>query len=145
MNVDKPLKTKKTCKVIHIWLLNYFMRVFFTSVSLLSFTRIWLTEKFLRFRWLFSVFLAYCYDAAVWMAKACLPISNFSSHFTKYFGISTNTRITTCNTIIFMFHIIIIIIIIIILQTLTNDFSLESEWQQIFSVLQDSSKYTSRI
>ena len=65
--------------------------------------------------------------------------------------LSENFKFSSLRIIQIILFIIIIIIIIIILliweffiPALADDFTLESEWQQVSSSLQDSSQYSGR-
>ena len=72
-------------------------------------------------------------------------ISKSPNLFPKSFGVVPTTSTTTGITVIFMFHIIIIIYSLkFFISVLADGFSLEFEWQQVSSSLQDTSQNSSR-
>ena len=104
-----------------------------------------LSNKFTHESWTLLSILSDL-NPVVFIVSILLLISNFSSAF----NIPNNSWYQRQLYVSQFFQLIIIIIIIIIIiyslefftSALADDFSLESEWQQVSSSLQDSSQYS---
>ena len=149
---------------------DYFilLRVLHISVCCLFLTGVWVAASLLKSPSLFSVFCPVLNNVVVWMVSTRLSTSKSSSSFRNHLVTVSNAPITIGITVICIFHSFFnslarsrylsffsnsFSFILWSVRTAPWEFytsafidglSLESEWQQVSSSLQDSSLYSGR-